>query len=163
AAQQFGRGVQVSLLEDLANAAVGILDRARVYPDRLFQLRPDPQRGIERRGRILGHVSDPRASDGPQPGGGQAQQVDAVDPDLEPADVQPGLVPWRPESRTGANLLVAGHHACSGPRSSRRAASSGRRSTLIVTRATASVNVLVPTVSRAISTAGAITAQGLSC
>src|SRR5262249_60447059 len=65
--------------------------------------------------------------------------------------------------RIGPDLLVAGHHAGSGPRQSARAASSGRRSTPIVTRATASVYVFVPTVSRAISTAGAITAQGLSC
>ena len=46
--------------------------------------------------------------------------------------------------------------------SSSRTASSGRRSTPIVTRAMASVKVLVPIVSRAISAAGTITAHGLS-
>ena len=90
-----------SLLEHLTNAAAGILDRARVHPDRLFQLRPDPQRGIERRGRILGHVSDPRTPDGPQLGGGQPQQVDAVDPDLAGTDGQAaaGMAKQREDDR----------------------------------------------------------------
>jgi len=46
-----------------------------VHPDRLVQLRPDPQRGIKRRGRILGHVSDASAPHVPQLCGGQAQQA----------------------------------------------------------------------------------------
>src|SRR5215472_12618072 len=102
--------------------------------------------GLDGEGNVADHV-----------GAGPAE------PDLEPVDVQPDLVLWPPERRIGAKVFLAGHHACSGPRSSRSAASSGRRSTPIVTLATASVNVLVPMVSKAISTAGAITAHGLSC
>ena len=57
---------------------------------------------------------------------------------------------------------VAGHAASRGPRSSSRAASSGRRSTPMATRAIASLYVFTPMVSRAISTAGAITAHGFT-
>ena len=70
----------MSLLQHLSNSADGIFDRARVHPDRLVQLRPDPQRGIERRGRILGHVSDAGAPDGPQLADGQPQQVERRQP-----------------------------------------------------------------------------------
>src|SRR5215470_10643801 len=92
-----------------------------------------------------------------------------ADPDLEVPDVQPdpgaAVSPGAGRRRRGRALLrgkTAGHRDCPGVRSSSRTASSGRRSTPIVTRAMASVNVLVPIVSRAISTAGTITAHGLS-
>jgi hypothetical protein len=88
AAQQVGRSVQVSLPQHLAKAAIGVLDRAAVHPDRLFQLRPDPQPGVQCRGRILGHVSDLCAPHGPQLGAGQPEDVETVDPDLAGADGQ---------------------------------------------------------------------------
>src|SRR6516225_11601294 len=101
AAQQLGRGVQASLLQYLTDAAVRVIDEARMYPDRLVQLCPDPQRGIECRRRILGHVSDPRAAHGPQLADGQPQQVDPVDPDRTGADAQPaaGVAEQREDDR----------------------------------------------------------------
>ena len=79
AAQQVGRGVQAGLAQHLENAAVGIVNHTRVHAHGLAQLCPDPQGGVERGGRILGHVGDPGAPHGPQFGPGQAQQVNAVD------------------------------------------------------------------------------------
>src|SRR5215470_11674513 len=92
-----------------------------------------------------------------------------ADPDLEVPDVQPdsgaAVFPAAGRRRRGRARprgKTAGHRDCPGVSSSRRTASSGRRSTPIVTRAMASENVLVPIVSRAISTAGTITAHGFS-
>src|SRR5215470_5137228 len=79
--------------------------------------------------------------------------------DFEVADLEPDRFAG---ARRRRGRMTGGHRACLGVSSSTRAASSGRRSTPMVTRATASVNVLVPIVSRAISAAGTITAHGLS-
>src|SRR5262249_42258556 len=92
-----------------------------------------------------------------------------ADPDLEVPDVQPDFgaavfpaTGRRRRGRAPPRGETAGHRDCPGVSSSSRTASSGRRSTPIVTRAIAAVNGLVPIVSRAISTAGTMTAHGLS-
>ena len=91
----------MDLAQDLQDAVFGIVDDTRVHPHGLFQLRPDTQRGVERGGRVLGHVGDPRAPERPQLGGGQAQQVDAVHVDLARADAQPaaGMAEQREDDR----------------------------------------------------------------
>ena len=80
-----------------------------MHAHRLAQLCPDPQRGVERGGRILGHVGDPGAPHGPQFGRGQAQQVDAVNLDLAGADAQPaaGMAEQREDDRGLARAGLA--------------------------------------------------------
>ena len=95
-------------------------------------------------------------------------------------DVRPGVgdadveVPDSEAHCGGGRLVDGGRARCArrrraharsaevpSPMSSTRAATSGRRSTPIATRATASVKVLVPIVSSAMSAAGTMTPQGL--
>src|SRR4029077_6749769 len=76
-------------------------------------------------------------------------------PDLQFADLQPDV-------GRAASGVPDGHGTRPGvrPRPSTTAASPGRRSTPSATRPIASVKIFVPMVSRAISAAGTITAQG---
>jgi hypothetical protein len=211
--QQIRRGVQVDLPHDLDHPVADIADDAGVDLKRLPDLGAHPERGVERRGRVLGHVADPGAARRPQVARAQRQQVGPVQPDLARGDAQPpagvaeqgqghgGLAragfadqaehlagPDRetdvahhvgpgpadpdleaghlqPDLRRGGGSrgdrsLEGAHVPSSWPRLSISAASSGRRSAPIATRANASVKLLIPIVSSAISAAGTMTAHG---
>jgi hypothetical protein len=69
--------------------AARVVDHARVHLERLAQLRPHPQRRVERGRRVLRDVGDPRAAQRPEVAGRQLEQIDPVEADLAAADPQP--------------------------------------------------------------------------
>ena len=86
--QQFRRGLEGRLAHDLGDARVGVGHDPGVHPERLPELRADPERGIERGGRVLGHVADLRAARLPQIARAERQQVRPVQQDVPGADLQ---------------------------------------------------------------------------
>ena len=122
-----------------------------------------PEQGQGHRGLARAGLADQAEHlAGPDPEGHVADHLGAaaLGADLEAGDLQADVTGRGRAGRAG--LAVAGHAASRGPRSSSRAASSGRRSTPMATRAIASLYVFTPMVSRAISTAGAITGHGFT-
>ena len=149
------------------------LSRSRSTPSRQHLAGADPQAaaGVAEQGQ--GHRGLARAGladqaehlAGPDLEGHVADHLGAAapGPDLEAGDLKADVTGRGLAGRARVTgRAVAGHAASRGPRSSSRAASSGRRSTPMATRAIASVYVFTPMVSRAISTAGAITAHGFT-
>ena len=89
AAQHLGRGVEADLAHDLEHPAARVVDHPRVHLERLAQLRPDPQRRVERGRRVLRDVGDPRAAQRPEVAGRELEQVGPVEPNLAATDPQP--------------------------------------------------------------------------
>ncbi len=81
--------VQPGLPHDLKNPLGRVIDRSAVDSQRLPELRSHPQRGVERRRRILGDVGDPGAARGAEVAAAEREQVHAIEPDLAGVDAQP--------------------------------------------------------------------------
>ena len=64
--QQFRRGVEVSLPHDLGHPVSGTVGGPGVDLEHLPDLGSDPESGVKRRGRVLGHVADPGTARRPQ-------------------------------------------------------------------------------------------------
>ncbi len=88
APDQLGRRVKPGLAQNLEDPVLRVIDRTWVDPQRLPELGSNPQRRVQRGRRILRYVGDPCAPGRAQVSARQPEQIDAVEPDLAPADVQ---------------------------------------------------------------------------
>ena len=87
--QHLGGGVEVGLPHDLGHAVTGIAGGLGMDLEHLPDLGSYPERGVERRGWVLGHVADPGTARLPQVARAQRQQVGPIQHDLARGDAQP--------------------------------------------------------------------------